>query len=247
MKRVLFSLAVLGMLALGQNAAPLPMSRDEVVRIVEVRNADPTEVVRTLSAVLPGISRNGRMLVIRGSESVTTMIEDAVKKLDVVPVPPPEARPASNIELTVQLLYGSSEAIQTAPIPGDLDATLRQLRALFPYKSYRVMDTLFMRGRNGNHANLNGTLPGDNSTYTMQYSGSVLAGPAPRTIRLDQLQVQFQLKHFSDASKTNYQFSSSAIQTNLDAREGQKTVVGKANITGTDDAIILVITPKIID
>ena len=36
------------------------------------------------------------------------------------------------------------------------------------------------------------------------------------------------------------------IGTNLDAAEGQKVVVGKSNTRGTDDALILVVTAKVV-
>jgi hypothetical protein len=246
MKKLILLVAS-AVLAFAQNPSPGPVQGFEVVRVVEVRNADPAAIVNTLGAVVPGVSRNERMLVLRGSESVVTMLEDAVKKLDIVPPAPPELRPSPNIELTVHLVYGSSQESQTVAIPQELEATVRQLRALFPYKSYRVLDTLFMRGRNGNRVELNGTLPGDNSSYQFQYSGTLMPGPAPRTVRLDKLDLGFRLKSFTDAAKTQYQFMPSGIQTNLDAREGQKTVVGKANMTGTEDAIILVVTPRVIE
>lgn len=41
--------------------------------------------------------------------------------------------------------------------------------------------------------------------------------------------------------------SEANLATSLDAREGQKVVVGKSNVRGTDDAIILVITPRVIE
>jgi hypothetical protein len=37
------------------------------------------------------------------------------------------------------------------------------------------------------------------------------------------------------------------INTSLDAREGQKVVVGKSNMRGSDDAMILVITPRVLE
>jgi len=49
-------------------------------------------------------------------------------------------------------------------------------------------------------------------------------------------------------SPSNPGGSNAHISTNsLDAKEGQKIVVGKANLANTEDAIILVITPKVIE
>jgi hypothetical protein len=38
-----------------------------------------------------------------------------------------------------------------------------------------------------------------------------------------------------------------SINTDLDIREGQKTVVGKSSINSTGDALILVIVPKVVE
>jgi hypothetical protein len=70
------------------------------------------------------------------------------------------------------------------------------------------------------------------------------SGPAPRTIRLGQLRFDVSRTVVVDGKA---QVNRSGINTNIDVREGQKTVVGKSNITGTDDAIILVVTPKVIE
>jgi hypothetical protein len=211
-----------------------------------VRNADPQSIVNTLSAVMPGISRNGRMLVVRGSESVVTMIEDAVKKLDVAPPPPPEIQRVVNVEFTFQLLYGSAQE-GSSTIPSDLEATVRQLRSLFPYKNYRVLDTQVLRGRDGAGVEFSGTLPGSDSVYNLKYTPRVSPGAAPRSVRAQRLEFGARMKVFANAEKTTYQFIPTGIITDVDAREGQKTVVGKSNVTGTDDAIILVLTVKVIE
>ena len=37
------------------------------------------------------------------------------------------------------------------------------------------------------------------------------------------------------------------ITTDIDVREGQKVVVGKANIDNSDNALILILTAKVVD
>lgn len=238
MKHLIFLVAAA--VAFGQTQAPGPLAGFEAVRVIEVRNADPVSIVNTLSTIIPGISLNGRMLVVRGSESVVTMIEDAVKKLDVAPPARPEIQRVANVEFTFQLLYGSPQE-GSGTIPSDLDATVRQLRALFPYKNYRVLDTQVLRGRDGAAVEFNGTLPGSDSVYNLKYTPRISPGPAPRSVRAQRLEFGARMK--SGAG----QFVPTGIITDVDAREGQKTVVGKSNVTGTDDAIILVITAKVIE
>jgi hypothetical protein len=244
MKKLILWLAAA--VAFGQGPGPSPLAGFEAVRVIEVRNADPQSIVNTLSAVMPGISRNGRMLVVRGSESVVTMIEDAVKKLDVAPPPPPEIQRVVNVEFTFQLLYGSAQE-GSSTIPSDLEATVRQLRSLFPYKNYRVLDTQVLRGRDGAGVEFSGTLPGSDSVYNLKYTPRVSPGAAPRSVRAQRLEFGARMKVFANAEKTTYQFIPTGIITDVDAREGQKTVVGKSNVTGTDDAIILVLTVKVIE
>ncbi len=236
MKKLILILAA----AMAYGQGPGPLAGFEAVRVIEVRNADPESIVNTLSAVMPGISRNGRMLVVRGSESVVTMIEDAVKKLDVAPPPPAGMQRVANVEFTFQLLYGSAQE-GSGTIPSDLEATVRQLRALFPYKNYRVLDTQVLRGRDGAAVEFSGTLPGSDAVYTLKYTPRVSPGAAPRSVRAQMLQFSARMK------VSPGQFVPTAIITDVDAREGQKTVVGKSNVTGTDDAIILVLTVKVIE
>jgi hypothetical protein len=37
------------------------------------------------------------------------------------------------------------------------------------------------------------------------------------------------------------------LQTNIDVKEGQKVVVGKSNFNGNEDAMILIVTVKVVE
>lgn len=249
MKKLMLGMVVWATLALGQTQVPPNLAPGESVRVIEVKLADPGAVWRALSAVFPGVSVNNRMIVVRGPLDVIGAIEEAVKRMDVAPPPSPEARPVPNVELTVHLLYGSAEG-GAGTIPAELEATVRQLRALFPYKNYRVMDAQVIRGRDAQSVQTDGPLPGSGSAFSnvsIQYRPRVTPGPAPRSVRLEGFQFGVRMQVFSDAAKTQSNLVNGGIRTEVDVREGQKTVVGKSNIAGTDDAIILVVTPKVIE
>jgi len=253
MKKLFWVLAAsAGMLVAQEKGAEAPRANPtDTVRVIEVKQADPYALQRTLSGVLGGlasVNATPGALVVRGSGEAVSVIEAAIKKLDVPPAPTPENRPAPNVELTVHLLYASAQEDPTATVPQDLDGTVRQLRSLFPYKGYRVLDTLVIRSRSGRETVTNGTLPGSDSSYDFRFRPEVAAGPVPRIVRLGSLQLSVKMRSYPDpADKTRYQFLDSGIRTELDAREGQKTVVGKSNVSGTDDAIILVVSPKVIE
>ncbi|MEO8098770.1 MAG: hypothetical protein ABI811_13795 [Acidobacteriota bacterium] len=242
MKNVIVLLAAFAATALAQTPAPAPLNANEVVRVVEVKQGEANDIYYTLQRVFPGVSVNGRMLIVRGPESVVGTIEEAIKKLDVPPAPKPEARAAANVELTVYLLYGSSQEDNAAKVPAELDATVRKMRALFPYKSYRVLDTQIMRSRDGQQTAASGNLPGGRSSFSFRFLPRVSAGPAPRTVRVERLGLSVRLADKNTGQETGQ----ASIETDIDAREGQTVVVGKANVTGTDDAIFLVVTPTVI-
>jgi len=244
MKRLILILAA-ATYAFGQNPpppTPAPLAPGEQIRVVELKQASANSVYQSLKTIFPGVSTSGeRRLVIRGPVAVVDMIEEAIKKLDS---PSPESAPAPNVELTIQLLQGSAQDGVGGPIPVDLEATVRQLRGLFPYKSYKTLDTQLLRVRSGGYGDLSGTMPGGTQTFFFLAQPTVNPGPAPRTIRLAPLRLEFRKSIVVDGKTQN---ESRGITTPIDVREGQKTVVGKSNIAGSDDAIILVVTPKVIE
>jgi len=226
MKRLILILALLAGVAWAQDKAVL----------IKVKYAD----VNRLVAVITGMSIRAtpqaqlRVITVVGTEEQIATAQDVVKKLDVPEVPAP------NIELTVHLLYGAAQDSAADAVPQDLQSTVKQLRSLFPYKSYRVMETFVLRGRDGQRTEINGTLPGGSTLYAFQCIPRVLPGSAPRMIRMDGL-------HFSLRVPEGINFVEAGINTDLDSREGQKVVVGKSNVRGTADAILLVVTPKVVE
>src|SRR5580658_2660978 len=75
--------------------------------------------------------------------------------------------PLKNIELTVYLLSGATQAAATDDVPPDLAPTVKQLHSLFTYKSYKLAESFILRGRSslttkggGQSARTEGVLPG---------------------------------------------------------------------------------------
>jgi hypothetical protein len=139
------------------------------------------------------------------------------------------------VELTVYLLYASAQEVPSASVPADLESTVKILRGEFSYKSYRVLDSNILRTRDGEQVYTSGTLPAGRGTYDFRINKATISGPPPRILRIDGLQLNVAMD------------GRAGIQTNLDAKEGQKTVVGKANVGNSEDAIFLVITPKVVE
>jgi hypothetical protein len=156
-----------------------------------------------------------------------------------------QTSPVTNVEITVYLLSGSPQGAAD-DVPQDLGSTVKQLHSVFAYKSYKLSESFILRGRSGN-ALTEGILPGNGLHYSFRYNGVRVSGDAPRAVHLDGLNLV--LSRPSAPTKDGKQVSESVarIYTDLDIREGQKTVVGKSSINSTGDALILVIVPKIVE
>jgi hypothetical protein len=217
-----------------------PLRSGEEIRVVEVKNAHAESIQNTLTALFSGTTISNGKLVVRGDKAVVDMIEAAIHKLDVAPKPPPESQPMPNVELTVHLLQGLAQADAGTSIPPVLESTVRQLRNNFSYKGYKVLDTFVLRGRSGGgqEMTMGGPLPALSAIVNFRALADSVTGPSPHLVRLRRMFLH--LRAVTGAWSVE-------IASDIDAREDQKTVVGKANLSGTDDAIFLVITPRVVD
>lgn len=156
-----------------------------------------------------------------------------------------QAPVGTNVEFTVYLISGSAQGTAD-DVPKDLDSTVRQLHSVFAYKSYKLSESFILRSRSGN-ASTEGVLPGVGLHYRFGYYKLRLSGDAPRAVQLDSM--------YLELTKPNGQFKDgkqlyetvAKISTDLDMRDGQKTVVGKSSLNAIGDALILVIVPRIVD
>ncbi len=216
----------------------LDIPSGEIVRVIELKNADGREVSQALSLAFGrNLSWTKDTVIVQGQPEMVGKAEAAIKALDV---------PTPNVELTVQLLRGSNGDQGDAKIPTDLEATVRQLRGVFAYKNYRLLETQVLRARSNDRnqrVEASGSLPGGDTRFQFSTVASVKPGAAPRLVHLDSLNLDIRFPVMTD-SKT-IQYANAGINASLDVREGQKTVIGKANILNSEDALILVITPKI--
>jgi hypothetical protein len=209
-------------------------------KIVEVKYADPDRVANAVRIF--GVNANAdqtlHVVAISGSAESVTAAEDAIKKLDVAPI---------TVEMTVYLVngVGGPKAGSTDEVPAELASTVKQLHSLFPYKSYRLTDSLVLRAREGRQAGSSGVIPGTNSEYHFNTQRTTVSAGTPRVIHVDNMRLDVSTPRGTDKDgKVNYR--SVGISTDIDAAEGQKIVVGKSNFNGSDDALILVVTAKVV-
>jgi hypothetical protein len=222
--------------------------------IIEVKYADVNRLADLLRPIYGGnIKADSSLHVIgvSGPADLVAAVSAAIQKLDV----PLSAEP--DVELTVYLISGAAQGTGTDDVPQELATTVKQLHGLFAYKSYKLSDTLVLRGRsgrpyNGRETETEGLLPGTTDlSYHLTYNSLEVSSENPKTVHINALGFSLRVPGATTTSKdgvtTDHTQLLARIFTDLDVREGQKTVVGKSNVNGAFGALILVIVPKIVE
>ncbi len=212
-------------------------------KVIDVKYADADRIARLVNGPLmrPGVSIRSdntlHVIIVSGPPDVIATVEAIVKKFDVAP---------ANVELTVYLVSGNSHD-PTDDLPKDLTATAKQLHGVFAYKSYRVLQSFVMRDReNGRGSSTSGTLPSSSAAYNFHYQSMTVSSGTPRIVHIDNAQFSVSTPTGIRDDKGHGITDTSSINTDLDVGEGQKVVVGKSNVHGSDDALILVVTAQVV-
>jgi hypothetical protein len=195
------------------------------------------------------IKHDGKALVITGPEETVNAALVILKQLDVPPPPPAPAPPAKNIELTAQMIVASPGEAQAKPLPAELDPVVKQLRAGFPYRSYGLLETAFLRMRDqGQHASTEGALSNPDYAPSGSYEFGVnqtfwVATEERVHLRGINLALHVPIKN----QNGNVTMGTVRVQTDVDIKPGQQVVIGKANLDQNGDALIVVLTAKVVD
>ncbi len=169
---------------------------------------------------------------------------------------------ATGLEVQLHLLVARRTADGAdEKLPASLDAVVKQLKATFPFKSYRLATTLLNRVKNDGRLGVRwygsplfgqspapGSTPGSNELNIMRVR--LEKDDAGRDI------VQLTSFNFnaritvptpslaSAAGPPAVQQENTGITTDLSVREGEPTIVGTLDVGPAGDALILVITVK---
>jgi hypothetical protein len=219
--------------------------KQEVKRIFEIKYADPYKLMEILrvftGAIVP--SSDLRVIAVNGTREAVAAVEDAIRRLDV---PPP---PAKNIELIAFLVLAAEQASGKS-VPPELESVITQLKSVFKYQGFQLLDTLVVRCRNRGPGSVNGVAAGSTQAMKTLYdfnfqSATITSDNTGKTIRIDRLKLGARLPIMPTNSQLTY--IDTGILTDIDVREGQKVVVGKATVDGSNNALFLVVTAKVLD
>jgi hypothetical protein len=223
--------------------------KGDIRKIFEIKYQDVHQLADVLGVFGIPVHSNSALhaISVTGPREVVGAVEDAIKRLDV-PIPP-----VKNIELTAYLLVASLEQGTPKSPPSELEGVIKQLRATFSYQGFRLLDTFVLRFRDGASGAVNGVAPKASdqegpSLYKFSFNSAGLASDsASRIIRINQLRMGADALVRMGPDPHNFSTVESVITTNVDVREGQKVVVGKTAIDGSNNALFLVLTAKVLD
>ena len=187
-----------------------------------------------------------RTISAKGTPDQLKALEEAIKRFDV-----PAA--SQNLEFTVYLVLASMDPAKGGSIPSPLDPVVKQMNQTFSFKSFRMAETFMLRTRDGKMAEASSIGPakgadGQNIIYQCRFnSARVIPDDKGKNIRIDGLRIGLRLPYrTSGGADPKYQYADVGFNTDIDVREGQKAVVGKANVDGSD-TMFAVLVPRIVE
>jgi len=222
---------------------PTLESRNWPVKVFQLRYANPWRlgnVFKAFGAII-NADEGIKVLTVRAPKEVLAAIEDSVQRLDV-PEPP-----TKNIQLDTYLLIASAQG-SSGTIPADLDPVVKQLKSIFSYQHFRLLGTLSMRMRDDSDSTVNGLLPpvSADSVAPTSYrfhinKATITSEGKERAVRINGLDLRMGCALKGPERHEAYSY------TSVDVHEGQKVVLGTANIDNADGALILVLTGKVME
>lgn len=138
-------------------------------------------------------------------------------------------------------------------LPSELQPVVKQLKSVFPnYQGFRLLETLVMRTREGSDAEVNGVAPSGKeglppSIYNFKFrSARITSDEKGRVVWLERMRLGVRVP-IQTGVNMQFNYQDTGISADVDVREGQKVVVGKANLQGPDKALFLVLAAKVTD
>jgi hypothetical protein len=234
------------MLLVALGCISVMVAQERVTRVVTIKNRNLDAINHTLHGLLGGthlaISSDSEHIVLSGSKEEVDAFEAVIRQLDVPPSPAP------NIQTNVYMIV-ASQGTASGTLPAELDPVVTQLKSLFPYKGYRLLDSFILRSRSGESAEASGFVASAQSVssamiYQARFNrASVDVGDK---VRFNGLKLGLRVP-VTVADKTT-SYIDVGINTDVDVPEGKKVVVGKTSaVEGPDSALILVISAKVVD
>jgi hypothetical protein len=250
----LIALLIFSAAGFGQDAQSV---KPQVQKVVRLTHANP-EAIRNLLSIFNAQTRSVnelRAISISGSPETVAAMEEIIHKFDV-PSKELTMPPKKSVELTFHILAASKSGANQ-PIPG-MEAVVRNMQTTFGYTAFELIDVMQLRVLDESVGEASSQASFRNSPMPLKFQLRVaplrvLEGASGPVLQLGNL--RFETKWPSktkEVTKEGHErewvsYTDNAISTSLEIKEGQKVVVGKANLAGPDYTVFLVVSGKVVD
>ena len=224
-------------------------AQQTVIRIYQVNPDNRERILKTLQSIVGAnvtADAQTNVVVVKTSPDLAPALDELVKRLDVT-TPKPE-----NIDLTFYVVQATKEpAADAGPFPPQLQSALNQIHAIFPYRSFRLLDTLFARCLTDRVVDMTGeaALAKDSvASLHVRVEPSDVSPPGrgltpdnviPR-IRLGNLRFTVSAPMPNGGSRRVGELSA-----DVDFYVTQKVVIGKTGVEGGQSSLILIAAAQI--
>ena len=205
--------------------------RKEIVKLKYVRAQDIQNILDGYVSRDGHISFNNNMpsvLAVSDTPENVEKILAAIRELDVKP---------ADVLYTVQLVLGS-EADATTDADLKNDPVVKELGKLLRYKGYTLLDGTLVRVVNRENASV---VLGPKAEFQFELRPEVAGDAKAPVIKTD---VRLRKISFPGSEKP---VSTTLIESSLNIKSGDRTVVGVSKLDGGDKGLILIISAKIVD
>ena len=214
--------------------------RTEIVKLKYVRAEDIKNLLYAYASPAGRIQVNPNLpnvlTVSDTPENVEKMLA-AIREID--------AKPA-DVLYTVQLVLGSETDATTDPELKN-DPVIKELGKLLRYKGYTLLDSTLVRVVNRDRASV---ILGPKAEFELSLMPDVAADPKAPMIKTDVRLRQIERLGMTQDKEGKPQpivNVTNPIQSTLNIKSGDRTVVGVSKLDGGDKGLILVISAKIVD
>jgi hypothetical protein len=218
-----------------KEAAP-PAIKKELVKLKFVTGNDIIPLIQPFLVDLRyeriNMDSSKKILTLSATPENIELMKQVIREVDVKP---------ADLLFTVQLILGSeTEAGSADPIQND--PLIKELRGLLRYKSYTLLDSSMVRVVNKENAEV---VLGPKAEFEFalrpEVSGDTKAPVVKTQVRLRKVEL---LGSSQGKPITNV---ATLIESTLNIKSGERTVVGVSKLDGGDKGLILIISGKIID
>jgi Bacterial type II/III secretion system short domain len=214
---------------MAQEAAGGGTPPPSIVRLVHLKYADANNARSLFGNTGVSVTSDGVLnsIVLRGEPKTVEEVERLIHEVDV----PESARPAkyatANLEFQVYVVAGGDTLDSEHPLPKILEPAVSQIKSMFPFRGYRLLETIQNRVRAGDSVSSSGTLaglapgPGNMGFYALNISTTAIASPN------DPIGLHFKFEASGRTEQENKQIKST-VETAFSVSPGQLVVVGKS-------------------